>query len=160
MNIEKSSSLKNLKLQGVRVGVVWARFNEKITGSLLEGSRRALLESGLKESEIDIFDVPGAFEIPLMAQSLAQSKKYAGIICLGAVIRGDTPHFDYVCKAATEGILEAQLKTGIPMAFGVLTLNTMEQAIQRSGPGNDNKGFEAGQVVVEMILQLEKVKAI
>ena len=119
-----------------------------------------MLESGLKESEIDIFDVPGACEIPLMAQSLAQSKKYAGIICLGAVIRGDTPHFDYVCKAATEGILEAQLKTGIPMAFGVLTLNTMEQAIQRSGPGNDNKGFEAGQVVVEMILQLEKVKAI
>ncbi len=154
----KSSSLKNLKHQGVKIGIVWARFNEQITRSLLEGSQRALIQAGLKESDVDIFEVPGAFEIPLLAQALAKSGNYAGVICLGAVIRGDTPHFDYVCQAATEGIVHAQLNTDVPMAFGIITTDTVEQAIQRSGPGNDNKGFEAAQVVVEMIHQMAKIQ--
>lgn len=159
MSIQKSSSLKSdLKLQNVKVAIVWSRFNEEITRSLLEGARRALENAGLQKNEIDIFDVPGAYEIPLFSQTLAKTGKYAGLVCLGAVIRGDTPHFDLVCEAANIGILKAQMNTGIPMAFGVITTNTIEQAIERSGPGVENKGFEAGQVVVEMINKLRTVK--
>lgn len=155
----KSSNLKSdLKLQNKRVAIVWSRFNADISQSLLDGALRGLKNAGLQPDEIGVFDVPGAFEIPLLALELAKSGKYSGIICLGAVIRGDTPHFDYVCQAATEGIVQAQLMTGIPMAFGIITTDTIEQAIHRSGPGNDNKGFEAAQVVVEMIYQLEKVR--
>lgn len=139
------------------MAIIRSRFNEDITQSLLQGAQRALLQSGLKENEIVSFDVPGAFEISLLAQKLAQSGKYAGIVCLGAVIRGDTPHFDYVCQAVTQGIVMAQLNTGVPMAFGIITTNNLEQALLRSGPGDDNKGFEAGQVVVEMIDQLKGV---
>lgn len=139
------------------MAIIRSRFNEDITQSLLQGAQRALLQSGLKENEIVSFDVPGAFEISLLAQKLAQSGKYAGIVCLGAVIRGDTPHFDYVCQAVTQGVVMAQLNTGVPMAFGIITTNNLEQALLRSGPGDDNKGFEAGQVVVEMIDQLKGV---
>lgn len=154
----KSSNLKSgLKLQNTCVAIVRSRFNPEITESLLKAAQRALREAGLKEEEIQVFEVPGAFEIPLLAQELAKSGQYAGILCLGAVVRGETSHFDYVCQAATEGILQAQLTTGIPMAFGILTTDTMEQALERSGPGDDNKGFEAAQVVVEMIIQLKKV---
>lgn len=152
-----ASNLKKISLSGVRVAIIRSRFNEDITQSLLQGAQRALLQSGLKENEIVSFDVPGAFEISLLAQKLAQSGKYAGIVCLGAVIRGDTPHFDYVCQAVTQGIVMAQLNTGVPMAFGIITTNNLEQALLRSGPGDDNKGFEAGQVVVEMIDQLKGV---
>lgn len=152
-----ASNLKKISLSGVRVAIIRSRFNEDITQSLLQGAQRALLQSGLKENEIVSFDVPGAFEISLLAQKLAQSGKYAGIVCLGAVIRGDTPHFDYVCQAVTQGVVMAQLNTGVPMAFGIITTNNLEQALLRSGPGDDNKGFEAGQVVVEMIDQLKGV---
>ncbi len=155
----KSSSLKSdLKLQNVKVAIVWSRFNEEITRSLLSGARRALEQAGLKENEIDVYEVPGAFEVPLLAQEIAKTRKYPGIVCLGAVIRGDTSHFDYVCQAATEGIVQAQLTTGVPMAFGIITTDTLQQAKDRAGPGNDNKGFEAAQVVIEMIDQLKKVR--
>ncbi len=158
MSIQKSSSLKSdLKLQNVQVAVVMSRFNETITRSLLSGAQRALKQAGLQDKEIIVSEVPGAFEIPLLAQELAKTAAYAGIVCLGAVIRGATPHFEYVCQAVTQGILQAQLSTRIPMAFGLITADTIEQAIERSGSGNDNKGFEAGQVVVEMILQLSKL---
>lgn len=153
-----ASNLKKLSLSGARIAIVRSRFNESITQSLLDGALRALKASGLKDADIDAFDVPGAFEIPLLAQELAKSGRYAGIACLGAVIRGDTPHFDYVCQAATQGILSAQLSTGVPMAFGIITTDTLEQALQRSGAGDDNKGFEAAQVVVEMVDQLRKMR--
>ncbi len=156
--MKASSFKKNLKTQNVRVAIVWSRFNEEITRSLLSGAQRGLEQAGLKENEIDVFEVSGAFEVPLLAQEIAKTRKYSGIVCLGAVIRGDTPHFDYVCQAATLGILHAQLNTGIPMAFGIITTDTIQQAIERSGPGDDNKGFEAAQVVVEIIDQLEKVR--
>lgn len=154
-----ASNLKKINLSAVRVAVVRSRFNDDITQSLMNASLRALEQAGLQKNEIDCFDVPGAFEISLLAQELAKTGKYAGVVCLGAVIRGDTPHFDYVCQAATQGIVSAQLNTGIPMAFGIITTDNLEQALLRSGPGDDNKGFEAAQVVVEMIDQLKNVRS-
>ncbi len=154
-----ASNLKKINLSAVRVAVVRSRFNDDITQSLMNAAQRGLEQAGLQKNEIESFDVPGAFEISLLAQELAKTGKYAGIVCLGAVIRGDTPHFDYVCQAVTQGIVSAQLNTGVPMAFGIITTNNLEQALLRSGPGDDNKGFEAAQVVVEMIDQLKNVRS-
>jgi 6,7-dimethyl-8-ribityllumazine synthase len=151
MVLKKSSSFRNTHPKKVKIAIVMSRFNEAISRALLRGAWRGLKESGVPEAAVRVIEVPGAFEIPLMALKAAQSRLYDGIICLGAVVRGETPHFDYVCLGATHGIMNAQLETGVPMAFGVLTADTLEQAAVRSGDDEHNKGFEAAKVVLEMV---------
>jgi 6,7-dimethyl-8-ribityllumazine synthase len=126
------------------------RFNEFIGGKLLSGALDALKRHGVEEDDIEITWVPGAFEIPLIAKKMAFSKKYDGVICLGAVIRGSTPHFDYVSSEVTKGIAHVSLDSGIPVIFGVLTTDTIEQAIERAGTKAGNKGFEAAVTAIEM----------
>jgi len=142
----------------MKIAIILSRFNEAIGRALLKGAREGLRESGLGEQEIHLFEVPGAFEIPLAALTAARSRRYSGIICLGAVIRGETPHFDYVCEGATQGILQAQLQTGLPIAFGVLTTDTVEQAMARAKEGHENKGYECAKVVIEMIELVKRLK--
>lgn len=144
---------------GLRIAIIGARFNDHIVVPLRDGALRGLERVGVADSDITEAWVPGAFELPLAAQALAETGKVDAIICLGTVIRGDTPHFDYVCGEAARGIQDAQLNTGIPVMFGVLTVNTEQQAIDRSGPGIDNKGDEAAVGAVEMALLLKKFKA-
>ncbi len=157
MSVQKFSSLKNLKLQDVKIGIVWARFNEQITRSLLEASQRALMQAGLKESDVDIFDVPGAFEIPSVAQKIANAKTYDAIICLGTVIRGSTPHFEYVASEVSKGIARVSQDSGIPVIFGVITADTIEQAIERAGTKDGNKGSDAASSAIEMANLFEKL---
>ncbi|MDO8717198.1 MAG: 6,7-dimethyl-8-ribityllumazine synthase, partial [Dehalococcoidales bacterium] len=133
----------NLLGKGLKFGVVVSRFNDFITAKLLEGAQDALLRHGVNKADIDIARVPGAFEIPLVAQRLAQTKKYDAIICLGAVIRGGTPHFEYVAAEVSKGIARVSLDTGLPVSFGVITADTLEQAIERAGTKAGNKGFDA-----------------
>ena len=140
------------------IGIVCARFNDHIVNELLAGALRGLRRCSVATSNIEIVWVPGAFEVPLAAKVLAETGTVDAIICLGTVIRGDTPHFEYVCEAATQGILDAQMTTGVPVMFGVLTLNTEQQAIDRSGPGIDNKGDEAAMGAVEMALLIKKLR--
>ncbi len=134
----------------LRYGIVVGRFNEFITSKLLSGALDALKRHGAKDEEIDIAWVPGAFEIPLIAQKMAGSGKYDAVITLGAVIRGSTAHFDYVCNEVSKGIAAINLKTGIPTIFGVLTTDTIEQAIERAGTKAGNKGWEAAVTAIEM----------
>ena len=129
--------------QGLRYGVVVGRFNEFISSKLLGGALDAFKRHGAEDSEVEIAWVPGAFEIPLIAQKMAESGKYDAVITLGAVIRGSTPHFDYVCNEAAKGVSAVALKTGVPTVFGVLTVDTIEQAIERAGTKAGNKGWEA-----------------
>ena len=136
--------------KGLKFGVVVSRFNEFITRKLLEGAQDALLRHGVNEDDIEIAWVPGAFEIPQVAQKLAQSQKYNAIICLGAVIRGGTPHFDYIASEVTKGIARVGLDTGLPVIYGVITTDTLEQAIERSGTKAGNRGFEAAVNAIEM----------
>jgi 6,7-dimethyl-8-ribityllumazine synthase len=136
--------------QGLRFGLVVARFNEFITGKLLAGARDALLRHGVAEEDIDVSWVPGSLEIPLVARRLAASGHYHAIICLGAVIRGATPHFDYVAAEAAKGVAAVGLSTDVPTIFGVLTTDTIEQAIERAGTKAGNKGFEAAVTAIEM----------
>lgn len=135
----------------IKVGIVAARFNEFITSRLLGGAMDALKRHGANENEIDVAWVPGAFEIPLAAQKMAQSGKYDAIICLGAVIRGSTSHYDYVCSEVSKGIAQVSLKTGLPVMFGVLTTDNIEQAIERAGSKAGNKGFECAAGAIEMV---------
>jgi len=158
MTLQKSSSLKSLKVKKLKIAIVMSRFNEAISRALLKGAITGLLESGVAEKDIGVVEVPGAFEIPLTALTAARSKKFNAIVCLGAIIRGQTPHFDYVCQAATQGILRAQLETGLPMAFGILTTNTIDEALARARPGRENKGYEAAKVVIEMVEVVKKLK--
>ncbi|MBA7600576.1 6,7-dimethyl-8-ribityllumazine synthase [subsurface metagenome] len=136
--------------EGLRFGVVISRFNEFITGRLLEGTEDALLRHGVKEGDIEVAWTPGSFEIPLIAKKMAQSGKYAAIICLGAVIRGGTPHFDYIATEVTKGIAAVGLETGIPVIYGVVTADTLEQAIERAGTKMGNAGFQAAMSAIEM----------
>jgi len=136
--------------QGLRYGIVVGRFNEFISGKLLSGALDAFKRHGAEDSEVDIAWVPGAFEIPLIAQKMAESGKYDAVITLGAVIRGSTPHFDYVCNEAAKGVSAVALKTGVPTIFGVLTVDTIEQAIERAGTKAGNKGWEAAATAIEM----------
>ncbi|MFH0769513.1 MAG: 6,7-dimethyl-8-ribityllumazine synthase [Chloroflexota bacterium] len=136
--------------KGLKFGVVVSRFNEFFTTKLLEGAEDALLRHGVDKEDIDTTWVPGAFEIPLIAKKLAQTKRYDAIICLGAVIRGGTPHFDYIAAEVTKGIASVGLETGIPVVYGVITTDTLEQAIERSGTKAGNKGFEAAVNAIEM----------
>jgi len=136
--------------QGLKFGLVVSRFNEFITNKLLSGAKDALLRHGATEENIDIAWVPGAFEIPLVAKKLAQGKKYDAIICLGAVIRGGTPHFEYIAAEVTKGIAAVGLESGLPVINGVITTDTLEQAIERAGTKAGNKGFDAAVNAIEM----------
>ena len=143
--------------KGLKFALVISRFNEFITKKLLEGAQDALLRHGVSEGDIDIAWVPGSFEIPLVAQKLAQTKKYDAVICLGAVIRGATPHFEYIAAEVSKGIAEVGLETGLPVIYGVITADTLEQAIERAGTKMGNKGFEAAATAIEMANLLKSI---
>lgn len=134
----------------LRIGIIVARFNAFVTDRLRDGAVAALREAGTAESAIEIFSVPGAFEIPQAARAVAETGRFDAIVCLGCLIRGETPHFEYIASAAAHGITAAAADTGVPMAFGVLTTNTREQAVERAGAGPDNKGREAAAAAIEM----------
>ena len=136
--------------KGLKFGLVVSRFNEFFSKKLLEGAQDALLRHGVNEADIEVAWTPGSFEIPLIAQKLAQTKKYDAIICLGAVIRGGTPHFDYIAGEVTKGIAKVNLDTGVPVIYGVITTDTLEQAVERSGTKAGNKGFAAAVSAIEM----------
>ncbi|MFD2116009.1 6,7-dimethyl-8-ribityllumazine synthase [Paenibacillus yanchengensis] len=140
----------NLVSDGLKIGVVVGRFNEFISSKLLAGALDAFSRHGSTGSDVEVAWVPGAFEIPLIAQKMAESGKYDAVITLGAVIRGSTPHFDYVCNEAAKGVAAVGLKTGVPTIFGVLTVDTIEQAIERAGTKAGNKGYEAAVGAIEM----------
>jgi 6,7-dimethyl-8-ribityllumazine synthase len=154
-----SSAIPELDGKGLRIAIIGARFNDHIVTNLRDGALRGLERLGVADNDIMESWVPGAFELPLAAKVLAQSGKVDAIICLGTVIKGDTPHFDYVCGEAARGIQDAQMSTGVPVMFGVLTVNTEQQAIDRSGPGIDNKGDEAAVGAVEMALLVKCLTA-
>ncbi|WP_425801622.1 6,7-dimethyl-8-ribityllumazine synthase [Desulfitobacterium sp. Sab5] len=139
----------NLVAQGLKFGVVVARFNEFITGKLVSGALDALYRHGATEEDVEIVWVPGAFEIPLIAQKMAESKRYDAVICLGAVIRGATPHFEYVSAEVSKGVANVGLATRTPVIFGVLTTDSIEQAIERAGTKGGNKGFDAAVTAIE-----------
>lgn len=143
--------------QGLSFGIVVARFNEFINGKLLSGALDALKRHGVDEGDIEIAWVPGAYEIPLIAHKMASSKKYDAVICLGTVIRGSTPHFDYVCAEVSKGVAHVGLETKIPVIFGVITTETIEQAIERAGTKAGNKGFDAAVTAIEMANLLRKL---
>ena len=141
----------NLVAEGIRVGVVCARFNEFIVSKLLSGCEDGLLRRGVQGDDIHVAWVPGAFEIPLVAARMAGSGKYDAVIALGAVIRGSTSHYDYVCAEVSKGVAHAALESGVPVLFGVLTTDTIEQAIERAGSKAGNKGAECAQGAIEMV---------
>lgn len=143
--------------KGRKFGIVASRFNEFITNKLLEGALDALKRHGAKDEEIEIAWVPGSFEIPYAAQRMAESGKYNAVICLGAVIRGSTPHFEYIASEVTKGIAQTGLKTGIPVIYGVITPDTLEQAIERAGTKAGNKGFQAAMSAIEMVNLYDKI---
>ncbi|MCI8785695.1 MAG: 6,7-dimethyl-8-ribityllumazine synthase [Eubacterium sp.] len=147
----------NIVAKDVKIGIVAARFNEFITSKLLSGAVDGLTRHDVKEEQIDVAWVPGAFEIPLIAQKMAQSGKYDAVICLGAVIRGATTHYDYVCAEVSKGIAQISLQTGVPVMFGVLTTDTIEQAIERAGSKAGNKGFDCAAGAIEMINLLRRI---
>ena len=136
--------------EGLRIGIVISRFNELISSKLLGGAMDALRRHGVAEEDIDVAWVPGAFEIPLLARRLAISERYQAIICLGAVIRGATPHFDYVASESAKGVAQTSWQTGVPVINGIVTADTLEQAIERAGTKMGNKGWDAGEAALEM----------
>ena len=140
----------NLLAEGLKVGIVVGRFNEFIGSKLLGGAMDGLVRHGMNEEDITVAWVPGAFEIPLVALRMAESKKYDAVICLGAVIRGATTHYDYVCSEVTKGVAAASMGTGVPVMFGVLTTENIEQAIERAGTKAGNKGSDAAKAAIEM----------
>ncbi|ERI06186.1 6,7-dimethyl-8-ribityllumazine synthase [Aneurinibacillus aneurinilyticus] len=140
----------NLVGTGLRIGIVVGRFNEFITSKLLGGALDALKRHGVEENNVEVAWVPGAFEIPLFVKKMAESGKYDAVIALGTVIRGSTPHFDYVCNETAKGVASIGLSTGVPAIFGVLTTDTIEQAIERAGTKAGNKGWEAAAAAIEM----------
>ena len=144
--------------RGRRIGIVVARFNEFISGKLLDGARDGLVRHEVAEDDIEVAWVPGSFEIPLMAQRMARSGRYDAVICLGAVIRGATPHFDYVAAEVSKGIANVALATGVPVIFAVLTTDTIEQAIERAGTKAGNKGFDAALTALEMANVLAQIE--
>jgi 6,7-dimethyl-8-ribityllumazine synthase len=134
----------------MRVAIVVSRFNDFVTDRLLEGAQAALRDAQIPDASIDVLRVPGAFEIPMAAQRIAESGKVSAVICLGCLIRGATPHFEYIASACAHGITAAAASTGIPMSFGVLTTNSVEEALERAAPGPSNKGREAAEAALEM----------
>lgn len=148
-----------LVAEGLKFGIIAGRFNEFIGSKLVGGALDALKRHGVKESEIEMAWVPGAFEIPLVAKKMAGSGKYDAVICLGAVIRGATPHFDYVCSEVSKGIAGVSLETGVPVIFGVLTTDTIDQAVERAGTKAGNKGYDAAVAAIEMANLLSNLDA-
>lgn len=147
----------NLIAKDLKFAIVVGRFNEFIGSKLLSGAMDAFKRHGAQEENIDITWVPGAFEIPLVAKKLAKTKKYDGVICLGAVIRGATSHYDYVCNEVSKGIASVSLETEIPVMFGILTTDTIEQAIERAGTKAGNKGYDAAVSAIEMVNLLKQI---
>lgn len=147
----------NLVSKDIKIGIVAARFNEFITSKLLGGAVDALIRHEVKEDSIEVAWVPGAFEIPLIASKMAKSRKYDAIICLGAVIRGSTTHYDYVCSEVSKGIATVSLSSDIPVMFGVLTTENIEQAIERAGTKAGNKGFDCAVGVIEMVNLIREI---
>ena len=146
-----------LQAKGLKFAVIVSRFNDFITGKLLEGAVDALVRHGAKEEDIDVIKVPGAFEIPLTAKKVAAKGSFNALICLGTVIRGATPHFDYVAAEVSKGVATASMETGVPIAFGVLTTDTIEQAVERAGTKSGNKGFDAAMTAIEMAQVFKKL---
>ena len=146
-----------LVAEGQRIGVVAARFNEFITSKLLGGALDAFVRHGGNEQDIEVAWVPGAFEIPLVAKKMAKSGKYDAVVCLGAVIRGATPHFDMVANETTKGIAHVSIESEVPVIFGVLTTDSIEQAVERAGTKAGNKGFDAMTTAIEMINLVKKI---
>ncbi|MCF3943687.1 6,7-dimethyl-8-ribityllumazine synthase [Oceanobacillus alkalisoli] len=141
----------------LKIGIVVGRFNDFITGKLLAGAEDALRRHGVNEQDIDVAWVPGAFEIPVVAKKLAASKKYDAVITLGTVIRGSTPHFDYVCNEVAKGVAAINMQEGIPAIFGVITTDTIEQAIERAGTKAGNKGWDAATAAIEMANLMKQI---
>lgn len=146
-----------LLAEGQRIGIVAARFNEFITSKLLGGAVDAFVRHGGDESKIDVAWVPGAFEVPLVAKKMAETRKYDAVVCLGAVIRGATPHFDMVANEATKGIANVGLQMEVPVIFGILTTDSIEQAVERAGTKAGNKGFDAMNTAIEMVNLLKTI---
>ena len=144
--------------EGLKFGMVVARFNDFFTSKMLEGAQDTLLRHGVNEEDIEVCWVPGAFEIPLAAQKMANTKRFDAVICLGAVIRGGTPHFEYVAAEVTKGVAQVGLNTGIPVIYGVLTTDTLEQAIERAGTKQGNEGAKAAATAIEMANLLASIE--
>jgi 6,7-dimethyl-8-ribityllumazine synthase len=147
-----------LQGKGLKFAIVIARFNEFITGKLLDGAQDAMKRHGVNDIDVDVAWAPGSFEIPLVAKKLAETKKYDAIICLGAVIRGATPHFEYVASEVSKGIAKVGLDSGIPIAYGIITADNLEQAIERAGTKAGNRGFDAATNAIEMANLLKNIK--
>ena len=147
-----------LDAQGLRIGVVAARFNRFVTSRLVEGACEALLSHGLREDDLAVCWVPGSFEVPLAAAEMARSGRWDALVCLGAVIRGETAHFDYVAGEAARGVAEAARETGVPMAFGIQTAYTEEQALARAGGSAGNRGYDAALTAIEMANLLKRLR--
>ena len=145
--------------EGMKVGIIGARFNEFIVSKLISGARDGLVRHGVEDDNITFAWVPGAFEIPLIADKMAKSKKYDAVICLGTVIRGATSHYDYVCNEVSKGIAQVSLNTGIPVLFGVVTTENIEQAIERAGTKAGNKGYDCALSAIEMVQLIKEVEA-
>lgn len=145
--------------EGMKVGIVAARFNEFITSKLVGGAMDGLTRHNVKEEDIQVAWVPGAFEIPLIASKMARSGKYDAVICVGAVIRGNTSHYDYVCNEVSKGIASVSLETGVPVLFGVLTTENIEQAIERAGTKAGNKGYDCALSAIEMVNLIKELEA-
>ena len=146
-----------LSADGIKVGIVAARFNEFITSKLLSGAMDALIRHGVSDDDVSVAWVPGAFEIPVIASRMAKSGKYDAVICLGAVIRGSTDHYNYVCSEVSKGIASVSLATGVPVLFGVLTTDSIEQAIERAGTKAGNKGYDSALSAIEMVNLLKNI---
>ena len=147
----------NVVASGIKVGIVAPRFNEFIVSKLVGGAKDACIRHGVEEDNMDLAWVPGAFEIPLVAKKMAKSGKYDAVICLGAVIKGSTSHYDYVCAEVSKGIASVSLETEVPVIFGVLTTDNIEQAIERAGTKAGNKGYDAACTAIEMVNLLKEV---
>ena len=139
------------EFEDLRVAIVATRWNIEIVDALVDGAYRCLAEWGVAEDAVEEFFAPGAYEIPLAVSTLMERGDYDGVVALGAVIRGDTPHFEFVAGECARGLMDVQLRHGLPVGFGVLTVNTAQQALDRCGPGNDNKGYEAAAAMLEMV---------
>lgn len=146
-----------LQAKGLKFGIIVSRFNDFITSKLLEGALDALRRHGADEKDIEVVKVPGSFEIPLVAKKLAAKGVYSAIVCLGTVIRGATPHFEYVSAEVSKGIASASLETGVPIAFGIITSDTLEQAVERAGTKSGNKGWDAAITAIEMAQVIKKL---
>ncbi|RFT15060.1 MAG: 6,7-dimethyl-8-ribityllumazine synthase [Candidatus Saccharicenans subterraneus] len=147
-----------LQAKGYRIGIVLSRFNQFISGHLLEGALEALKKLGAEEANLSVYKVPGAFEIPLVTRMLARKKQVDGILCLGVLIRGETPHFDFLSAEVTKGLAQVAMEEGLPVAYGILTVETLEQGIERAGTKAGNKGYNAAMALVEMLNLLQDSK--